>query len=376
MTKIIIAPDKFKGSLTALEFCDIVANVINRHLPNAEIIKLPLADGGDGTVVLIQYYLQGNQIEISVKDPLLRNIKAKYILSKDNKTAYIEMAEASGLRLLNKKEYNPLLTSTFGTGELISDAIKKGAKHIILGVGGSATNDAGMGMAKALGFRFYDTQGNELKGIGNDLQKLAHINTENVNKNIRNIKFELACDVENPLFGKNGAAYIYAPQKGATSEMVKELDRGLQNFNKFVEKQFDADLQKLKGSGAAGGLAGGCSVFLNAQLKSGIDLIKQIANFSNKINNADWIITGEGKFDQQTLSGKVIKGIIDEVKHQKVALFCGKIDLPISDLENIPIDYIAETCSMAENIQDSIDNADKYLYELTKIFLNNILINN
>ncbi|WP_319481000.1 glycerate kinase [uncultured Draconibacterium sp.] len=368
MKKIVIAPDKFKGSLTGIEFCDAVERGIKKYIENVLIVKLPLADGGDGTVDALKFYTGGKLISAEVHDPLLRLIRANYLYAEKEKLAFIEMAEASGIRLLKNEELNPLETSTFGTGELILDALKRGAKHILLGIGGSSTNDAGMGMASALGFRFFDTENNLLEGRGKDLNRLATIDTELVNKELRNIKFEVACDVDNPLYGPNGAAHIYAPQKGASQRVVEELDAGLSNFNEKVEIQFGKSLQNIAGAGAAGGLGAGCVLFLNAKLKSGTQLIKSIADFDREVKDADWIVTGEGKFDEQTFSGKVIKGVLDSRTNQKLAVFCGLSELSEQQIKAHKIDYLAEMIQQATNVEDSIKNAGKYLEEAAAQF--------
>lgn len=368
MYKIIIAPDKFKGSLSGLQFCDIVEEAINKHLEKVDIKKLPLADGGDGTVEILEYYMGGERVFLEVKDPLFRSIKASYLYSQEKKMAFIEMADASGIRLLNKEELNPLLTSTYGTGELIKHAIDKGAQHIILGIGGSATNDAGMGMARALGYRFYDLNHKELLGKGGDLNRLIHIDATSVSPLLKDMKFHVACDVDNPLFGENGAAFVYAPQKGADSEMIRFLDRGLQNFNEVVERHSQIQLQNISGAGAAGGLGAGSIFFLGAELKSGISLIKDIADFDKQIEDADWIISGEGKFDEQTFSGKVIKGVMDSKTNQKLAVFCGYSELTSAELKKHGVDYLSEVQSFAQNIEDSIKNSAQYLARVSELF--------
>lgn len=370
--KIIIAPDKFKASLSGLEFCDAVEKGIKKHVSNVDIEKLPLADGGDGTVEVLKYYLDGELIFLNASDPLGRPVKASYLYSESKKTAFIEMAEASGIRLLSNEEANPLKTSTYGTGELIEDAIGKGVEHIILGIGGSATNDAGLGMARALGYRFFDIKDKELKGKGEDLNLLAKIDSSNVHPQLKNVKFEVACDVDNPLYGKKGAAYVYSAQKGAKPDMIMQLDSGLKNFNELVKKQFNADFQLVKGAGAAGGLGAGCILFLDAKLNSGVDLIKQEARFDEKIKDAEWIITGEGKFDSQTFSGKVIRGVIDSITTQKLALFCGVVDLTEQELKQIKIDYISQTANYASSLNDSIKNASIYLEKASEDFAKKI----
>lgn len=372
--RIVIAPDKFKGSLSGIEFCNIVADTILHYIPEAKIIKLPLADGGDGTVAALQYYLGGEHVKVTVYDPLMRKITARYLYAKNNHLAFIEMAEASGIRLLTKGEKNPQKTSTYGTGQLIVDALKKGAKQIILGIGGSATNDAGMGMARALGYRFFNQSGNELLGCGQDLNTLAVIDDLGVIPELKHAQFKVACDVVNPLYGKNGAAYIYGAQKGATYPMVKKLDLGLKNFNAVVKKKYGVDLQKVKGAGAAGGLGAAAKLFLNARLQSGISMIKEIANFNHHILNADWIITGEGKIDKQTFSGKVIQGITQEITHQQLAVFCGINQLSAKKLNDNKVKYLAEVSKFADNFADSVKHADTYLVKVAEAFTKKHLV--
>ena len=374
MKKIVVAPDKFKGSLSGIEFCDAVERGIKKQIENVTIVKLPLADGGDGTVDALKFYTGGKLIAAEVHDPLLRPIQARYLYAENEMLAFIEMAEASGIRLLKNDELNPLETSTYGTGELILDAINRGAKHILLGIGGSATNDAGMGMACALGFRFFDAENNLLEGRGKDLNRLTTIDTSMVNTELRNIKFEVACDVDNPLFGPKGAAPVYAPQKGATKRVVEELDAGLRNFNEKVETQFGKNLQNIAGAGAAGGLGAGCVLFLNAELKSGTELIKSIANFDEQVKDADWIVTGEGKFDEQTFSGKVIKGVLDSRTNQQLAVFCGLSELTAEQIAAHKIDYLAEIIQQASGVEDSIKNAGKYLEEAAAQFAANGIV--
>ena len=318
--KIVLAPDKFKGSLTGIEFCDAVAEGIKRINPNIEVIKIPLADGGDGTFEILNFHLQSKAIITKVKDPLFREIDSTYLFAKDSKTAYIEMAKASGLNLLAKEEQNCFLTSTLGTGELIRHAMEKGATTIILGIGGSATNDCGIGMASALGFRFLDEFDKEVTPIGKNLIKIKRIDTSKVLKELDKVSFKIACDVSNPLYGENGAAYVYAPQKGANPEEISILDQGLQNIAKLFLEQFKIDVQKIKGAGAAGGMGAAGLAFLNAELVSGIELVKELVHFETQIQNADWIITGEGKLDRQTLSGKAITELSIPLKNRRFPL--------------------------------------------------------
>lgn len=356
MKKFVIAPDKFKGALTGLEFCDAVETGLKQVLNEVEIIKSPLADGGDGTIEVVRYYLKAETVEVTVNDPLFRSIKASYLYSESSGTAYIEMAEASGLKVLKNDERNCIQTTTLGTGELIADAIKKGAKEIILGIGGSATNDAGMGMATALGFQFLDAQGEVLRPVGAELSQVATIDTSAVLPELKNVVVKVACDVTNPLYGQEGAARIYAPQKGASLKEVEQLDEGLRSFAGILQKQFNIDVQHIDGAGAAGGVGAAAVVFLNAELDSGITLVKELANFEEKITGADWIITGEGKLDEQTLSGKAVQGVLESAKKQKipVAAFCGVIEVSKSTAEKLGLSYTVSVSRDMPNLEEAL----------------------
>jgi len=367
---IILAPDKFKGSLTGLEFCDVVEFGIKQIRPDANIIKLPLADGGDGTIEVVNFYLKGEVVIIEVKDPLFQSIKASYLYSENSKTAFIEMAEASGLKLLKPEQYDCKNATTYGTGELITDAISKGASKIILGIGGSATNDCGIGMASALGFQFLDKNNKEIKPIGANLSQIKAIDTSRVNPKLSSVKFEIACDVKNPLYGKNGAANVYAAQKGATTNDIKILDKGLEDFSKILNTFYRVDIQSVTGAGAAGGMGIASKVFLNGTLKPGIQLIKNLANFDKQIEGANWIISGEGKLDDQTLSGKTIQGVITSAKNKniKLAVFCGTIDLEETFIRDLGISYSSSVMDLASNFEDALANASQYLKELAVEF--------
>ncbi|NND24081.1 MAG: glycerate kinase [Acidimicrobiia bacterium] len=361
--KLVIAPDKFKGSLTGLEFCDAVKKGVKQVYPQAEIIKLPLADGGDGTIEILDYHITGEHIELVVSDPLFRPVNASYFFIPSTQTAFIEMAEASGMKLLDSVEQNCMDTTTYGTGELILDAIKKGAKEIVVGIGGSATNDCGIGMAAALGYKFLDKRGREVNPIGKNLSFINSIDASREIEKLKNVQFKVACDVTNPLYGKNGAAYVYASQKGASTSEVDILDQGLRHIAKKIREKFKIDVQNIEGGGAAGGMGVGTKMFLNATLTSGIELIKDMIEFEDKIRDSAWIITGEGKLDHQTLSGKTIKGVMDSAKNSnlKVAAFCGKSELNTGELKIFGISYIDEVMNYTENFDDAITNSFKYV---------------
>lgn len=368
--KIVIAPDKFKNSLTGIAFCSAVEAGVKSVLPKAHVVKLPLTDGGDGTIEVVNYYLKGNIVNTQVNNPFFQPVLASYLYAKNSKTAFIELAEASGVKLLKSKELDCKNATTFGTGEVIIDAIKNGAKTIILGIGGSATNDCGIGMATALGYRFLDKNNQEVKPIGANLSKIVAIDLTQIYPKLNDVIFKIACDVTNPLYGKNGAAYVYSAQKGATKNDIILLDKGLKDFSKLLNIVFNIDAQFIEGAGAAGGMGIASKVFLNGTLKRGIELIKNLAHFDEHIKNADWIITGEGKLDAQTLSGKTIAGVLSSAKAKKikVAAFCGTIDLSENNLANLGITYTDAVINYSKNLDDAMKNSCKYVKEMAQKF--------
>ncbi|WP_421823812.1 glycerate kinase [Flagellimonas oceanensis] len=353
--KFILAPDKYKGSLTGREFCETVARGIKKVFPNSEMIHRPLADGGDGTIDVVADYLNATKVSVTVYDPLFREITTQYLLSKDKQTAFIEMSEASGYKLLQKSEMNCINTTTLGTGQMILDALEKGAKNIVLGIGGSATNDGGMGMAKALGYSFLDAKGDELEPIGKNLGMVKEIQSNRVTSKLSEAKIQVACDVNNPFYGENGAAKIYGAQKGASEEEIAFLDKGLESFASVLKSTFDVDVQDIDGAGAAGGVGGGAVVFLNAELTSGVDLVMELANFDEVLEGADWVITGEGQLDGQTFSGKTINGVVQSAKkhHVPIAAFCGSIDVSIEEMKRMGLDYAVSILNQIGSLDDA-----------------------
>jgi len=324
---ILVAPDKFRGSLESSQVCEAIKNGILAAFPDAQLEMLQLADGGEGTLDILVKTLGGSYKEITVSGPLGKPIQATYGINHERKIAFVEMASASGLALLDKNEYNPLLTSTFGTGQLIADALDQGAEIIYLGIGGSATTDAGTGMARALGFKFLNAEGQELDGTGRCLQHISVINEEGVHPKLKSAKVIVLSDVTNPLYGNNGAAWVYGPQKGADKEMITELDNGLRQINQVATDLRNTDLSQQPGAGAAGGLGAGAVWFLNAEIRSGVDTLIEITGLKNKIKRADLVITGEGKVDHQTLQGKVIGGLaaICQNYNKPLAVVCGAL---------------------------------------------------
>ncbi|MBX2873676.1 MAG: glycerate kinase [Saprospiraceae bacterium] len=320
---LLIACDSFKDSLAAVAVCQALERGIKKADPTCQTQLFPMADGGEGTARIMTYHTQGRWIEVEVQGPLAVTVKAGYGLSADGSKAYIDMAEASGLQLVPRPLRNPLKTGTFGTGQLIQKAIEQGVEKIFLGIGGSATNDGGIGMAKALGYRFLDQNGRDLAGNGEDLQQIAQIIAPD--RSFPTI--EVLCDVNNPLYGPNGAAVVYGPQKGASEEIVEQLDAGLQQLAKQVESDLSKTLDQIPGAGAAGGMGYGAMVFLNGSLKSGIEAIMNEASFDDALQQADLVITGEGKIDGQTVQGKLIKGICERAKqfNRPVIAVCGAL---------------------------------------------------
>ena len=306
MKKIILIPDSFKGTLSAAEFCHISSDVLKKHFPATEIISLPLADGGEGTTDCFLTMDGYTKVTATVKNAFMEDITGYYAIKGD--TAVMEMAMCASLPSAKGRE-NPATTTTYGVGQLICHAVENGAKKIILGLGGSCTNDAGTGMAAALGVQFFDKDGNSFIPTGETLDKITAFNTENTDILLKDVEITAMCDIDNPLYGKNGAAYIFAPQKGADSEMVAVLDEKLKYIASFTEKQTGNNYYDIKGAGAAGGMGFGVCAFLGGSLKPGVNLILETIGFEKHLSDTDLIITGEGRLDSQSLSGKAVIGI-------------------------------------------------------------------
>ena len=364
--KILVAMDSFKGSLSAQEACDAVEQGIKAVDENIEVIKKPIADGGEGTVDALVNSLNGKIINLEINDPLFRKVNGYYGIINKN-TAIMEMAISSGLTLLKTRERNPMFTTTYGLGEMIRHALDKGIRDFIIGIGGSATNDAGMGMLNALGMKFYDKDNNLLKPIGKSLNYICKIDNNDFDKRINDSKFLIASDVNNPLFGLNGAAFIYGPQKGANQKDIIVLDNGLKNFHRIVKEQFNIDNSHINGAGAAGGFGYAFSSFMNADLKSGIDIVLSKLKLDEIIPSVDLIITGEGKIDEQSKMGKVLSGIGKlGLKFQvPVIALAGSIIDNLS-LENIGITSAFSITNRAMTLEEAVDK------EGTKIRLKSV----
>ena len=316
--KIVVAPDSFKGSLTAIEVSDAIEKGIREVFPEAEIIKIPMADGGDGTVQCLVNATGGKILEEKVIGPLGNEVWAFYGILGDRKTAIVEMAAASGLTLVPENKRDPLITTTYGTGQLIKAALNQGCRKIIIGIGGSATNDGGAGMVQALGVKLLDQEGKEVGFGGGELKKIVKIDISCIDKRLSDIKVLVASDVNNPLCGPQGASRIYGPQKGATPEIIEELDESLAYFAELIKRDLHKDIKDIPGAGAAGGLGASLIAFLNAEFRPGIEIMIEAVKLEQAIKDADLVITGEGKIDSQTIYGKAPIGVAKIAKKYNV----------------------------------------------------------
>ncbi|MGF9946809.1 glycerate kinase [Priestia megaterium] len=366
--KIVIAPDSFKESLTALRVCEAVEKGIRIHFPNAEISKVPMADGGEGTVQSLVDATGGQIIQAKVTGPLGKEVEAFYGIFGDGKTAVIEMAAASGLHHVPVDKRNPLITTTRGTGELILKALDHKVKHIIIGIGGSATNDGGAGMAKALGAKLLDANGAEMKEGGGSLDQLASIDLTNLDSRLAEVKVEVACDVDNPLTGETGAPAVFGPQKGATPDMVKQLDCNLAHYATVIEKEMDIHIQSVPGAGAAGGLGGGLLAFLSAKLKPGVDIVIEATQLENYIKNADLVITGEGRIDGQTIYGKTPIGVAKTAKKHSVPVIAiaGSIGAGSEAVYEHGISALFSVVPGAVDLSEALEKADENIERTAK----------
>lgn len=361
--RIVIAPDSFKESLSADKVCCAIAKGIKKVDPKAKIVSVPMADGGEGTMSAIMQSVSGKIESCKVTAPLSNKVKASYGLIDANRTAIIEMAQASGLTLVPPSKRNPLITTSVGTGEMVRIALDKGCEKIILTLGGIATNDAGVGIAQALGYRFLDKNEKEIPCGVRGLKFLHRIDTTRVHPRINKVKFVAACDVKNPLCGPKGSAAIYGPQKGATPKMIKEIDLALHHFTKIVERDLKIKVLNLPGAGAAGGAGAGTVAFLNAELKPGIDIVIEATQLNKKVFHADLVITGEGKIDGQTVFGKTPVGVAKIAKRHGIPViaFCGKIGPGAEKVHSAGIDAIFTIVNGPISYEESLKNAEKLL---------------
>lgn len=346
MQNFILVPDSFKGTLSAIEVCNIMKSSIKNLYKDANIISVPVADGGEGTVDAFLYALGGEKKSVWVSDAFNeQKILAHYAMLKDD-IAVIEMADCAGLPLV-KNRLEPDKTTTFGVGELIIDAINSGAKKIILGLGGSATNDGGCGMAAALGVKFKDEQDQEFIPTGGTLSQIYKIDMNNIYSKIKDVEFISMCDVDNPLCGRLGASAVFAPQKGADEDMVRLLDEGLAHLAKIIKRDLHIEVKDIKGAGAAGGLGAGSIAFLQSKLTKGIDVILDTIKFDELVSKADIVFTGEGKFDSQSLHGKVVMGVANRSQKYKTPV-------------------IVVTGAIGENIQEAYNKGITAIFSINK----------
>lgn len=356
--RIVIAPDSFKGSLSSAAAAECIGRGVLKVFPQAEIIKIPMADGGEGTVEALVSATGGRLVEQKVMGPLGQKVNAVYGILDDG-TAIIEMAAASGLTLIPEEKRNPMTTTSYGTGELIKAALDSECSKILIGIGGSATNDGGMGMAQALGAKFLDESGKDLGFGGGELGRLDCIDISGLDSRLNNVEMVVACDVSNPLCGENGASFVYGPQKGADAEEVSILDKNLKHYAQIIREQLGKDIIDVPGAGAAGGLGAGLMVFLNAKLKSGIETVMDIVHMDNHLQGADLVITGEGKIDGQSIYGKVPVGVAQYAKryHIPVLAVVGGIDKGASLVYEYGIDSIMSIIDKAMPLEQSMKDA-------------------
>ena len=369
MKKFVLAPDSFKESMTAKEVCVAMEKGIRKVFSDAEIVHVPMADGGEGTVESLVDATNGYKEYVEVQGPLPKQkVRAYYGILEDKKTAVIEMAQASGLMLVDPKVRNPLVTTTYGTGELIKAALDKGVSTVIIGIGGSATVDGGIGMAQALGVKFTDKYGNNIEPTGRGLTKIDKISTENMDKRIKNVNFIIASDVENTLTGKKGAAAVFGPQKGATQDEVELLDKGLIHYAEIIRRDIGKNVEDIAGSGAAGGLGAGLIAFLDAKLQSGVEVVANTVKLAEKISQADYVFTGEGGMDFQTKYGKTPFGVAQVAKKYQKPVFAeaGYLGERIEELYDIGISAIFGIVDKSEIIEESLEKGPQNVERTTE----------
>ncbi|WP_318366827.1 glycerate kinase [Enterobacter sp.] len=357
--KIVIAPDSYKESLSALEVATAIEQGFREIWPDADYIKLPVADGGEGTVQAMVEATAGRIIHVDVTGPLGESVKGFYGLSGDERSAFIEMAAASGLELVPPAKRNPLITTSRGTGELIRHALDAGVKHIIIGIGGSATNDGGAGMVQALGAKLLSADGESLGQGGGELDRLAKIDISELDKRLKTCRIEVACDVTNPLTGDDGASAVFGPQKGATPEMIVRLDNGLHHYARIIQHDLDVDVLKLAGGGAAGGMGAALFAFCGAELRRGIEIVTDALHLDDHVKDADLVITGEGRIDSQTINGKVPVGVAKVAKryNKPVIGIAGSLTADVGVVHEHGLDAVFSVIFTICSLEDALENA-------------------
>ncbi len=353
--KVVVAIDSFKGSLSSYELGETIERGIKKVYDDAEVTKVPIADGGEGTVEALVEGTGGEFIDIEVMGPLMRPLTARYGIMGNGKTAVMEMAAASGLPLVAPEERDPSKTTTYGTGEMIRDAVGRGCREFLVGIGGSATNDAGLGMMQALGYKFFDKDGNELGYGGEVMERVAHIDSSGALSELAECEFLIACDVDNPFHGPRGAAHVYGRQKGADDAMVESLDRGLVVLAETLKRELGKDVAELPGAGAAGGLGGGFVAFLDGRLEPGIDIVLKEVDMVREIEGADFVITGEGRIDFQSVMGKAPTGVSKLCKEHGIPVIA--IAGCVADDADATHDYGIEALFSTINYPVSLEEA-------------------
>lgn len=358
--KIVIAPDSYKESLSALEVATAIEQGFREIFPDADYVKLPVADGGEGTVEAMVAATQGGIIKVRVTGPLGENADGFYGLSGDEQSAFIEMAAASGLEMVAPSLRNPLKTTSWGTGELIRHALDAGVKHIIIGIGGSATNDGGAGMVQALGAKLLDSDGNPIGLGGGELEKLARIDISELDSRLADCRIEVACDVTNPLTGEEGASAVFGPQKGATPEMIERLDDALTHYAKIIARDLDIDVLNLEGGGAAGGMGAALHAFCGAELSQGIEIVTDALHLDKHVADSDLVITGEGRIDSQTIHGKVPVGVAKVAKryNKPVIGIAGSLTADVGVVHQHGIDAVFSVIYTVCTLEEALESAE------------------
>lgn len=366
--KIVIAPDSYKESLSALEVASAIEQGFREVWPDADYVKLPVADGGEGTVEAMVAATAGRIVDVKVTGPLGEQITAFYGLSGDERSAFIEMAAASGLEQVPFHQRDPLKTTSWGTGELIRHALDAGVEHIIIGLGGSATNDGGAGMVQALGAKLLDAQHNDIAPGGAGLETLARIDISQLDKRLADCRIEVACDVTNPLTGKEGASAVFGPQKGATPEMIVRLDKALEQYAQLIARDLDVDVSTLAGGGAAGGMGAALYAFCGAQLRRGIEIVTDALQLEACVADADLVITGEGRIDSQSIQGKVPVGVANVAKkyHKPVIGIAGSLTRDVGVVHQYGIDAVFSVLTRIGTLEEAFRDAFDNIYRASR----------
>lgn len=378
MSKFILIPDSFKGTMSSEEICSIMEKAIRQNYPEADIISIPVADGGEGSVAAFLKAVGGERVTVTVKGPYFHDMEAFYGIIDNGKTAVIEMAVCAGLPLVEGNA-DPKKTTTYGVGQIVEDAIRRGCKKIIMGLGGSCTNDAGTGAAAALGVVFTDKNGNSFVPVGGTLKNIAHIDTSKLLPSLKEIELVTMCDIDNPLFGEKGAAYVFAPQKGASPDVVKELDNGLRHLDQLLQKDLKLSLADIKGAGAAGGMGCGMVAFFASTLQMGIETVLDTVKFNELLSDADYVLSGEGKIDTQSIRGKVVIGIAKRTKKANVPLIAIVGDIGdgieeayekgvsgIFSINRVAVEYKDAKVRAKQDLYLTVDNLMRYMNILGK----------